>query len=137
MMTDEDRLMRYATAFARDDLDHTIGPEYPLPDPSHDFWRIWKRTAAIAIQLADEEHPPPPNSTIKQLPDDVLALIVRLPYTSTACEAARALHSAIIRHPEQAVDLARWRDIKHGECRENNKHTGMLCICGCHVGGVG
>lgn len=135
-MIPEDRLMKYATAFARDDLDHTIGPEYPLPDTDHDFWRTWKRTAAIAINLADEEHPPPPNSTVKKLPDDILALIVRLPYLSTACGNARALQSAIVRHPDRAADLAMWRDIKHGECRQNNKHDDMKCICGCHVDGV-
>lgn len=133
---DEDRLMRYARAFARKDLDYTIGPQYPLPSEDHEFWRIWRRTAYLAIQIADAEHPPPPGSTLKKLPDDILALIVKVPYVSTACQTARALQGATVRHPDRVEELARWRDIKHGECRLNNKHTDKQCSCGCHVEGV-
>lgn len=127
-MTDQDRLMRYATAFARDDLDHLVGPEYPLPpETNSEYWSAWKRTAAIAIRLADREHPPPPGSTEKQLPADILALIVRRSYVSTACEMGRALESATIRHPDRAEELLMWRDVMYDYCRLNNKFSGVPC----------
>lgn len=129
---DDERLMRYATAIARDDIDYLCGPQYSLPEPEHPHWKRYRDIAAVVIELADEEHPPPPNSTVKRLPSDILDLIVRVPYVSTACQTARGLQSAIVRHPDRAIELAMWRDIKHGECRQNNKHTDMGCTCGCH-----
>lgn len=139
-MIDEERLMRYATAIAADDMDNLFGGERPLPALDHPHWNTWKRTAAVAIRVADEENPmeadtyvpPPPGSTRKQLPDDVLALIVIRPYISTACETARALQSALIRHPDQVKKLALWRDRMHDECRINHKFQGNLCKCSCH-----
>jgi hypothetical protein len=131
-MPDNARLMRYATAIARDDLNYLIGPEYPLPAAEHPLWEHWKRTAAVVMKLADEERPPPPGSTEEQIPADLLALIVRRPYTSTACEMARALASAKIRHPDRAYELQMWSDIKHARCRLNNKHSGVLCGCPHH-----
>ena len=133
-MIDEQRLQRYAEAIARVELDRMIGPDQPLPAPDHSYWDVWKTGAAAVITLADEEHPPPPNSTVKQLPDSILDLIIKVPYLSTACDVARRLQSAIVRHPDHAGELADWRDIKHSECRQNNKHTGMTCSCGCHGG---
>lgn len=130
-MSSDERLMRYATAIARDDVDHLLGPGYPLPDVGHEYWRRWKQTAAVVIKVADRERPPPPGSTVKQLPDHILALIVPRPYTSTACETARALTSAKVRHPDFAEELQMWSDIKHGQCRLNNKHSGVLCSCPC------
>lgn len=126
MITDE-RLMRYATAIARDELDYLVGPEYPLPDTDHEYWRRWKKTAAVVIEVADRENPPPPGSTQEQLPADILALIVLRPYISTACEMARALESATIRHPHRAQELRWWRDRMYAYCRLNNKFSGVLC----------
>lgn len=127
----DQRLMRYATAIARDELDYLCGPEYPLPVQDHDSWVRWKQTATVVIEVADREHPPPPGSREKELPADILALIVCRPYVSTACETAQALESATVRHPDRAYELKTWAIIKHKECRLNNKHTGILCICGC------
>lgn len=139
-MINEERLLRYAQAFARSDLDYMVGEQHPLPHADHPMWGNWKRTAAVAIRLADEDNPmdtatyrpPPPGSTLKQLPDDVLDLIVIRPYISTACETARALQSALTRHPEHTAKLALWRDRMHDECRLNHKYQGNLCKCGCH-----
>lgn len=123
----DERLMRYATAIARDELDYLLGPEHPLPTADHECWRRWRQTAAVAIRVADREHPPPPGSTVEQLPDDILALIVLRPYVSTACEMARALASAAIRHPDRAGDLRMWRNRMYEYCRQNNKFSGVLC----------
>lgn len=131
-MIDEQRLMKYATVLAQSDLLYVFGEEYPLPAPDHPMWQNWKRSAADVIKLADKEWPPPPGSTEEQLPDHILNLIVRRPYISTACETARALHSARIRHPEYSTELGLWFDRMHERCRLNNKFTGMLCACGCH-----
>jgi hypothetical protein len=127
--TDDERLMRYATAIARNDIDYMLGTDYPLPGLDHDFWKIWKRIATVAIQIADHEHPPPPGSTLKKLPDHILALIVLRPYISTACETARALESAVVRHPDFADELRMYRDLCHKECRLNNKFTDVECGC--------
>lgn len=132
-MTDDQRLMRYATAIARDELDYLCGPEYPLPGEGHPYWTRWKETAAVVIKLADTEHPPPPGSTAEQIPEHLLALIVRRPYVSTACETGRALQSAMIRHPEYHAELDLWLNRMHDRCRLNNKFTGVLCGCGCHA----
>lgn len=134
-MMDEKRLMRYATAIARHDLDHIAGPEQPLPDPGHSYWAVWKGAAAAVVKIADEEHPPPPGSTEEQLPADILMLTVLRPYISTACETAHALESAMVRYPERRTELELWRDHMHGRCRLNNKFTGVLCTCPHHTEG--
>lgn len=132
-MQDDARLMRYATAIARDDLDYLIGSEYPLPAADHDFWRSWKRTAAVVLKLADQDQPPPPpGDTREQMPEHILALIVRRPYISTACETARALSTALVRHPEYKTELELWQKHMHARCRLNNKFTGVLCTCPHH-----
>lgn len=132
-MSSNERLMRYATAIARDELDYLVGPECPLPDADHEYWRRWKQTAAVVIRVADREHPPPPGSTRKKLPLHILALIVLRPYVSTACEMARALDSATVRHPDNAEELRLWRDIMYGECRLNNKFSDVPCSSPHHV----
>lgn len=73
----------------------------------------------------------PPGSTREQLPDDVLALLSRRTYLSTACETARLVDGAIIRRPDRA-DLAGHRDRLHQRCRLNQKFTGAPCCCPCH-----
>ncbi|MFJ8923896.1 hypothetical protein ACIREK_31015 [Streptomyces sp. NPDC102415] len=73
----------------------------------------------------------PPGSTREQLPDDVLALLSRRSYLSTACETARLVSGAIIRRPDRA-DLPGHRDRLHQRCRRNNKFTGARCTCPCH-----
>ena len=73
----------------------------------------------------------PPGSTREQLPDDVLALLSRRTYLSTACETARLVSGAIIRRPER-TDLPGHRDRLHQRCRLNNKFTGQPCSCPCH-----
>lgn len=132
-MNDE-RLMRYATAIGRSEFDMLFGPAYPLPGEDNElWWKVWKSTAAVVIQLADREHPPPPGSTRKKLPPHILALIVLRPYVSTACEMARALDSATVRHPDDAEELRLWRDIMYGECRLNNKFSDVPCSSPHHV----
>lgn len=128
-MISEERLTKYATAIARDELDYLCGPEYPLPEADHPYWERWRETAAVVIRIADREHPPPPGSTRKRLPDHILALIVMRSYLSTACEMAAALQSAITRHPEYKTELELWRDVMHAECRENNKFSDVPCAC--------
>lgn len=54
-MSNEDRLMRYAKAIAQDDLDVTLGPGHELPDADHAFWNLWRRTATLAMNIADQE----------------------------------------------------------------------------------
>ncbi|MEV0528781.1 hypothetical protein AB0I66_35715 [Streptomyces sp. NPDC050439] len=76
--------------------------------------------------------PPPPGDTREQLPDSILALIDVCPYTSTACETAKALTEATSLHPEHAAELAGWSDRMHARCRRNHKYTGRLCDCICH-----
>jgi len=134
-MIDEERVMAYAEIIGRCDIEYILGPEhadYPLPDADHGIWENWKNTAARVIEKADREHPPPPGSTQRKLPDHILALIVPRPYTSTACETARSLQSAIVRHPDHKEELAQWRDEMHDYCRENHKFTNRPCTCGCH-----
>jgi len=125
----EERLMRYATVLARDDIDHMLGPQFPLPDADHGFWERWKSAAAAVIALADREHPPPPGSTMRKLPAHILALIVLRPYVSTACEMAQALESAMVRHPDFADELRMYRDLMHDYCRLNNKFSDVPCAC--------
>jgi hypothetical protein len=133
-MISEQRLMRYATAIAHDDFNYVFGDDhkYPLPDASHPNWVGWKRTAEVVIKIADTEHPPPPGSTEEQLPDHILGMIVPRPYFSTACETARALQSAAVRHPDHVDELSSWKKKMHDRCRLNNKFTGVLCACNCH-----
>lgn len=73
----------------------------------------------------------PPGSTREQLPADVLELLPSRHYLSTACETARLLQVAAIRHPERE-DLPEWQARMHGRCRLNNKFTGASCTCRCH-----
>lgn len=72
-----------------------------------------------------------PGSTEEQLPDDILNLLPRVAYLSTACETASLLILAISRNPERA-DLPEWRDRMHDRCRLNHKFLGSLCFCNCH-----
>jgi len=130
---DEKRIMRYAMAIARDELDYLCGPEYPLPKEGHPSWGRWAQLAEAALKIADEEHPPPPGSTEEQLPAEILMLTVLRPYISTACETAHALESAMVRHPEHRTELELWRDRMHSRCRLNNKFTGVLCACPHHT----
>lgn len=51
---DDARLMRYAKAIARVDVDF-IMLGYPLPDLDHPHWKIWKLVAAAVVEIADEE----------------------------------------------------------------------------------
>jgi hypothetical protein len=79
--------------------------------------------------------PPPPGSTAEQLPEGLLALIRdRLPdYTSTACQTADALAcTATYRHP-QYDEIRENAERLHSRCRTNQKFTGQLCACGCHL----
>jgi hypothetical protein len=77
--------------------------------------------------------PPPPGDTREQLPDHILNLIGATSYRSTACETANLCDNAIIDHPAQGAGLRRWRDRMHSRCRLNNKFTGVLCECFCHM----
>ena len=77
--------------------------------------------------------PPPPGDTREQLPDHILALIDVPPYLSTACETAHQLDTAITNRPNRGAELMLWRDRMHGRCRRNQKFTGQLCACYCHV----
>lgn len=129
MTADEERLMRYATAIARAEIDQIVGPEYPLPDTGRSAWQRWRNTAAAVVKLADREHPPPPGSTMRKLPVHILALIVLRPYVSTACETAQALESAMIRHPDFIDELRMYRDLMHDYCRLNQKFTDVECRC--------
>lgn len=36
-------------AVARFDMDHMMSPEQPLPEPGHDFWKLWRATARNAM----------------------------------------------------------------------------------------
>lgn len=134
-MIDEERLMRYAKAIGRSDLDYILPdyPDHPLPDADHGIWESWKRTAAVVIELADTEYPPPPGSTEEKLPEHLLALIVLRPYISTACQMADSLEWAIIRYPEHRTELELWRDRMHERCRLNNKFSDVPCGCPHHV----
>lgn len=137
--TSEERLMRYATAIGRCDLDYILGPDHPdhpLPDSNHSIWENWKRTAGVVIRLADNEHPPPPGSTEERLPEHILGLVVLRSYLSTACQMAHALQSAITRHPEHKTELELWRDRMHSRCRLNNKFSDVSCACPHHKGTV-
>lgn len=135
MTTDENRLMTYATAIAHDELTYLYGAcDYRLPPLDHPHWAVWKRTAAAVMQVADRESPPPPpGDTREQIPADILALIVPRRYLSTACEAAQALESAKIRHPDRRGELDLWRERMHNRCRINNKFTSLLCACPHHT----
>lgn len=71
--------------------------------------------------------PPPPGDRREQLPDAILALIDIPPYTSTACETAELLATAITRHPGHADELRQWEQRQRQRCRINNKYTGVNC----------
>lgn len=103
----------------------------PLECPRH---LVAQLHTALGQLLGEtkEYTPPPPGSTRKQLPAEILALIVPRPYVSTACETAQALESAMVRHPDHEVELSMWRVRMHQECRLNNKFTGKLCACPHH-----
>lgn len=73
----------------------------------------------------------PLGSTSERLLDDVLALLVRRTYVSTACETSRLLGGVIIRNPDRG-DLPKLRDHMHQRCRLNHKFTGATCLCPCH-----
>jgi hypothetical protein len=75
--------------------------------------------------------PPPPGDTREKLPAHLLAMIVALPYMSTACQTGRSLTSAIVRHPESAFELEEWSRLMHKRCRLNNKFTDLKCTCAC------
>ena len=75
--------------------------------------------------------PPPPGDTRAKLPDHILAMVVLRPYTSTACEMAQALASAVVRYPECEDELQFWEKIMHDWCRLNNKFSDVKCACPC------
>jgi hypothetical protein len=74
----------------------------------------------------------PPGPASEQLPDEVLALLSPRIYLSTACETARRVDAATIRHPERA-DLPDWVERLHNRCRLTHKYTGTACYCRCHT----
>jgi hypothetical protein len=104
-----------------------------------------KLTAADLIPTPPGEQPftpPPPGSTIEQLPADVLALLPDHRYTSTACQTGHLLESDVYgraRHwglklPDTVTvaDLEEQIRRLHKWCRLNHKFTGQLCVCNCH-----
>ena len=87
---------------------------------------------ALLLEALDGQAVNPPGSTQEQLPADVLALLPRRSYLSTACEVARLLEGAAIANPERAAELREWRDRMQQRCRLNNKYTGALCTGSYH-----
>lgn len=138
----EERLMRYARAIARVDVDNWAGPGAELPDEGHEFWASWRAEAAAVMKVADEEYTTPaPGSTRAKLPDHLLALLPHRDYESTACELARDIAVLIEEPPQKVVqyldEYRGWRDFLHKWCRLNNKFRGTRCICSCHTGEAG
>ena len=68
---------------------------------------------------------------LERLPDDVLGLLLLRSYLSTACETARVVDIATIRHPDRA-DLPAWVERLHGQCPTIQQFTGIPCRCTCH-----
>lgn len=77
--------------------------------------------------------PPPPGDRREQLPDDILALLPRRVYVSTACETARDAGVAMTRNPQRAQELGRLMMRMHKRCRVNHKFRGTICSCSCHL----
>lgn len=83
--------------------------------------------------------PPPPGSTREQLPDHILNIVrPDLPdYLSTACQTADVVACAAC-YPRSGVPRPEYDELRehaerlHNRCRENQKFTGQLCVCGCH-----
>jgi hypothetical protein len=73
----------------------------------------------------------PPGDRREQLPDEVLALLSPRIYLSTACETARRVDAATIRHPDNP-DLPAWVEQLHARCPLNHEYTGTACYCRCH-----
>jgi hypothetical protein len=73
----------------------------------------------------------PPTPASDRLPDDVLALLLLRSYLSTACETARVVDAATIRHPENP-HLPAWVEHLHRRCPITQKFTGVACHCTCH-----
>jgi hypothetical protein len=59
------------------------------------------------------------------------------PYTSTACETARACFLAGEVHREHADELRTWEQREHAACRITRKQDMAKCLCGCHAPAVG
>jgi hypothetical protein len=111
-----------------------IGYEPPLPIETTAIYR-WQAAADEPRPQPGAWTPPPPGSTAEQLPPHILALIHAPSYVSTACDTAYALalpghsHANIARRDE----INEWVDRLHARCRRNQKFTGALCGCSCHI----
>lgn len=77
----------------------------------------------------------PPGSTQEQLPAHILAAIddQLSVYVSTACSTASSCQAARRTHPGIADVLLQYAIGLHDRCRRNQKFTGQLCRCGCHM----
>lgn len=78
--------------------------------------------------------PPPPGSDRDALPEDLRRLIEPQmpPYTSTACQTARACFLASEVFPDHADDLRTWEAREHNACRITRKQDMAKCQCDCH-----
>jgi hypothetical protein len=79
--------------------------------------------------------PPPPGSDRDALPEHLRALIAphMRPYTSTACETARACRLAAEVHHDHADELRTWEQRQHAACRITRKQDMARCTCDCHT----
>jgi len=83
--------------------------------------------------------PPPPGSTREQLPNHILDIARPdlTDYLSTACQTADTVACAAC-YPRSGVPRPEYDELRahaerlHNRCRENQKFTGQLCVCGCH-----
>ena len=132
-MTDE-RIMRYAEAFARADIEQWFGPGHELPEADHEFWETWKAMGTIALRVAEEEYTTPaPGDNRAKLPAHILAMLPHADYVSTACGSARRVHTAIDRNPDHIEELLGWSAHLHKWCRLNHKFEDTRCVCPCHT----
>lgn len=78
--------------------------------------------------------PPPPGSDRDALPPDLRRLIEPQmpPYTSTACQTARACTLAAEVFSDRAAELLTWAQREHLACRRTRKQDMVTCGCDCH-----
>jgi hypothetical protein len=117
-----------ARAIHRYDYHHALS--------GNDTPSVHHRGEAVAVLAALQGVyvPPPPGSDRDALPEHLRVLIAphMRPYTSTACETARACFLAGEVHREHADELRTWEQREHAACRITRKQDMVKCQCDCH-----
>jgi hypothetical protein len=133
--------IRQLAALAEAEIRHAYFSDYQrvaraqLAAPLGDYAALMHPGAGAALAAIQGAYvPPPPGSDRDALPEDIRRLIEpsMRPYTSTACETARACFLASEVFQGRADELLAWAERQHAACRITRKQDMARCVCDCH-----